>query len=277
MSRRLECRGLTAARESMVVLRDLDLDVDAGEVLTLLGPNGAGKTTLLLTLAGLLPARGGTVAVDGVELRNASATQANREGIVLVPDNRCLFTTLTVEQNLEVPRRRGGPTPKDMVSTFPALERRWKVHAGALSGGEQQMLAMARALMQEPKVLLIDEMSMGLAPLVVESLFQTVRGIAAEHGTAIVLVEQHVKLSLEVADQAIVLNHGQVVLRDRAASLRDDDRVERAYFDDMGPAGTPDADGGGGGAAPSPAAAPVGVPAADGQAPAPQVGANPNG
>ncbi|UDY36639.1 ABC transporter ATP-binding protein [Dermatobacter hominis] len=276
MTARLECRNLTAARETITVLRDLDLDVDAGQVLTLLGPNGAGKTTLLLTLAGLLPARAGSVSVDGVELRNASATQANRHGVVLVPDNRCLFTSLTVEQNLAVPRRRGGPTPRDMLSTFPALERRWKVSAGALSGGEQQMLAMARALIQEPKVLLIDEMSMGLAPLVVESLFQAVRAIAAEHGTAIVLVEQHVKLSLEVADEAIVLNHGQVVLRDRAESLRHDDRVERAYFDDTGDA-VPSGDGATSFAPAGPAAAHEPLDGrSDGHA-APQVGSNPNG
>jgi branched-chain amino acid transport system ATP-binding protein len=142
------------------------------------------------------------------------------------------------------------------------------------------MLAMARALIQEPKVLLVDEMSMGLAPLVVESLFQTVRSIAAEHGTAIVLVEQHVKLSLEVADEAIVLNHGQVVLRDRADALREDDRVERAYFDDMGPGGPPDD-----GTAPPPPGGPAGPPGPspqldgrhDGHGASPQVGANPNG
>ena len=168
--------------------------MESGEVLTLLGPNGAGKTTLLLTLAGLLPAQDGTVAVDGTELKNGRPSLANSAGVILVPDDRCLFTTLAVEENLKVAARKGGPQPRDMLEIFPALEKRWELKAGALSGGEQQMLAMARALIQEPKVLLVDEMSMGLAPLVVESLFEAVRRIAAEHGCAVVLVEQHVSL-----------------------------------------------------------------------------------
>ncbi len=233
-SPRLECRALTGGRGSTVVFRDLDLDVHAASVLALLGPNGAGKSTLLLTLAGLLPARGGQARVDGVPLRNGSAVAASRAGVVLVPDNRSLFTTLTTEENLEVARRRGGPAPRDLIETFPALEHRWRVPAGALSGGEQQMLAMARALIQQPKVLLVDEMSMGLAPLVVETLFDTVRRIANDHGTAIVLVEQHVKLALGVADEAAVLNRGTVVLRGPAAALRaDGDRLERAYLGEL--------------------------------------------
>jgi branched-chain amino acid transport system ATP-binding protein len=228
---RFECRGLTGGRGSTVVFRDLDLDVHAGSVLALLGPNGAGKSTLLLTLAGLLPAHAGTVKVDGVRLSNGSPVAASRTGVVLVPDNRSLFTTLTVEENLEVARRRNGPPPRELLDVFPALERRWGLAAGALSGGEQQMLAMARALIQQPKVLLVDEMSMGLAPLVVEALFDTVRRIATDHGAAIVLVEQHVKLALGVADEAAVLNRGTIVLRGAAGELASDaKRIERAYL-----------------------------------------------
>jgi branched-chain amino acid transport system ATP-binding protein len=239
MSARLECRDFTGGRGSTVAFRDLDLDVDAGTVLALLGPNGAGKTTLLLTLAGLLPAHGGTVSVDGTALRNGSPVNASRAGIVLVPDNRSLFTTLTVEENLEVARRRGGPGPRSLLDVFPALEKRWRLPAGALSGGEQQMLAMARALVQQPKVLLIDEMSMGLAPLVVETLFDTVRQIATDHDAAVVLVEQHVNLALRVADEAAVLNRGAIVLRGGADELgADGDRLERAYFGDAEPATT---------------------------------------
>jgi branched-chain amino acid transport system ATP-binding protein len=231
---RLECRGLTGGRGTTVVFRDLDLDVAAGSVLALLGPNGAGKSTLLLTLAGLLPSRAGTVRVEGSPLRPGNAVAANRAGVVLVPDNRSLFTTLTVEENLEVARSRRGPAPRELLDVFPALERRWKLRAGELSGGEQQMLAMARALIQQPKVLLVDEMSMGLAPLVVETLFATVRQIAHEHDAAVVLVEQHVKLALGVADEAAVLNRGAIVLRGPAPELlADGQRIERAYLGEL--------------------------------------------
>jgi branched-chain amino acid transport system ATP-binding protein len=234
MSVRLECRGLTGGRGATLVFRDLELDVEAGSVLALLGPNGAGKSTLLLTLAGLLPARAGIVAVDGARLRNGNPVAASRAGVVLVPDDRSLFTTLTVEENLEVARRRNGTAPRELLEVFPALEKRWQLTAGALSGGEQQMLAMARALIQQPKVLLVDEMSLGLAPLVVEALFDTVRRIASDHGAAIVLVEQHVSLALNVADEAAVLNRGTIVLRGAADELRHDtERIERAYFGDV--------------------------------------------
>jgi branched-chain amino acid transport system ATP-binding protein len=231
---RFECRGLTGGRGATVVFRDLDLDVRAGTVLALLGPNGAGKSTLLLTLAGLLPPRSGEVRVEGTKLRSGNPVAANRAGVVLVPDNRSLFTTLTVEENLEVARSRRGPAPRELMDVFPALDRRWKLRAGALSGGEQQMLAMARALIQQPKVLLIDEMSMGLAPMVVESLFATVRRIAHDHDAAVVLVEQHVKLALGVADEAAVLNRGTIVLRGPAPELlADGQRIERAYLGEL--------------------------------------------
>jgi branched-chain amino acid transport system ATP-binding protein len=231
---RLECQELAGGRGSTVVFRDLDLDVRAGTVLALLGPNGAGKSTLLLTIAGLLPYKAGRVAVEGAALRTGNPVAASRAGVVLVPDNRSLFTTLSVEENLEVARRRGGPAARTLLDVFPALERRWRLPAGALSGGEQQMLAMARALIQQPKVLLVDEMSMGLAPLVVETLFDTVRQIAHDHAAAVVLVEQHVKLALGVADEATVLNRGRIVLRGTAADLgRDSARLERAYLGEL--------------------------------------------
>jgi branched-chain amino acid transport system ATP-binding protein len=133
-----------------------------------------------------------------------------------------------------VARRRGGPATRELLDVFPALEKRWGLRAGALSGGEQQMLAMARALVQQPRVLLVDEMSMGLAPLVVESLFDTVRRIASDHGAAIILVEQHVTLALTVADEAAVLNRGTIVLRGPATELRADaKRIERAYLGEL--------------------------------------------
>ncbi len=228
---RLSCRGLTGGRAATVVFRDLDLDVPAGSVLALLGPNGAGKSTLMLTLAGLLPARRGAASVDGVPLRNGDAVAASRAGLVLVPDNRSLFPSLTVAENLEVARRRRGPAPRDVLAVFPALERRWTLRAGSLSGGEQQMLAMARAIVQEPKVLLVDEMSMGLAPVAVQALLPAIRALADRFGVGIVLVEQHIDLALSIADRATVLHHGRVVLTGPAADLRADRQaVADAYF-----------------------------------------------
>ena len=237
MTARLRCRELSGGRGDTTTFRDLDLAVDAGRVLALLGPNGSGKTTLLLTIAGLLPAQKGGVEVDGRKLANGRAAAANRAGVILVPDNRSLFTTMTVEDNLKVASRRGGPSPREMLEVFPALEKRWQLRAGALSGGEQQMLAMARALIQQPTALLIDEMSLGLAPLVVESLFAAVRRVADEHGCAVVLVEQHVNLALGIADDAAVLSHGALVLQGSAASLKErPEDLERAYFGGTAPA-----------------------------------------
>ena len=237
MSARLECTELAGGHGTTVAFRDIDLAVEAGTIEALLGPNGAGKTTFLLTVAGLLPAQAGAVAVDGQPLKPGRPASASKAGVVLVPDNRSLFTTLTVEENLKAASHKGGPSPRELLDVFPALEKRWTLRAGALSGGEQQMLAMARALIQEPKVLLIDEMSMGLAPLVVESLFETVGRIAKEQGCAVLLVEQHVNLALEVADSASVLNRGEIVLRGAAKDLlTDPSRLESAYFGTAEPA-----------------------------------------
>jgi branched-chain amino acid transport system ATP-binding protein len=231
VSPRLECRQLTGGRGSTVVFRKIDLAVESGTIRALLGANGAGKSTLLLTIAGLLPQRGGTVVVDGEPLKPGRPTAASRAGVVLVPDNRSLFSTLTVEENLRAGAHKGGPAPLEMLDGFPALKRRARLRAGSLSGGEQQMLAIARALIQQPKVLLIDEMSLGLAPRVVRSLFDTVRRSADEHRCAIVLVEQHVNLALQVADSASVLNRGEIVLQGSAAELRaEPGRLEQAYF-----------------------------------------------
>jgi branched-chain amino acid transport system ATP-binding protein len=233
---RVACAGLSGGYGTTTAFRNIDLEIQAGTIEALLGPNGAGKTTLLLTMSGFLPPQEGTVAVDGTPLKPGRPHKASKAGMVLVPDKRNLFTTLSVEENLRTARHRGGPSPRDMLDVFPALEKRWTLRAGALSGGEQQMLAMARALIQEPKVLLIDEMSMGLAPLIVKSLFETVQRIASEHGCAVLLVEQHVNLALEVADSASVLNRGSIVLRGPAKELLGEaERLEAAYFGTMEP------------------------------------------
>lgn len=167
MSTVLSCTALDAGYVGRPCVRGFDLELQVGEVLALLGPNGAGKTTTLMTLAGLLPCLGGEVCIDGHPVKPGHARSAVKAGLVLVPDDRSLFTTLTVEENLRlsVRARRGWRTERDTVlETFPQLADRLKVPAGALSGGEQQMLAIGRALVQHPKVLLIDELSMGLAP-----------------------------------------------------------------------------------------------------------------
>jgi len=228
---RLECRELMCGYGSIAVVRDFELAVEAGRVVAVLGPNGAGKTTVMNTLAGLQPRLAGEVLVDGTPLRSGRPTAASDAGLVLVPDDRSLFFTLSVRENVEAARRRGSPPAKQMIEYFPTLESRWNVAAGACSGGEQQMLAVARALVQNPKVLLIDEMSMGLAPVIVEDLLPRVRQIADSTGAVVVLVEQHVQLALDIADEALVLVHGDTVLRGAARELTaDPDRLEAAYL-----------------------------------------------
>ncbi|WP_261568179.1 ABC transporter ATP-binding protein [Frankia gtarii] len=233
----LRTRGLICGHGRVPVVRGLDLDLDRGSVLAVLGPNGAGKTTLMTTLAGLLPRLGGEVLVDGQPMPNARPATTSRAGMVLVSDDRALFTGLSVRENLMIARRRDGPTLSEALDLFPALKRRLSVNAGALSGGEQQMLAVARALVQNPRILLVDEMSMGLAPVIVEELLPVVRRIADDTGAVVVLVEQHVHLALEVADRAIVLVHGDVTLSGDAAVLaRDPQQLEAAYLGAVEPA-----------------------------------------
>jgi branched-chain amino acid transport system ATP-binding protein len=238
------CRGLGAGYGSLAVVRDLDLAIDSGRVLAVLGPNGAGKSTLLLTLAGFLPRQTGDVLLGGTPLPSGKPGVASKAGLVLVPDDRALFTSLTVEENLKAARSPDS-NHDDVVDLFPALRTRWKVMAGSLSGGEQQMLALARALVQRPRVLLIDEMSMGLAPIIVEQLMPVVRQIATETDAVVVLVEQHVALALEVADEAIVLAHGRIALSGAAADLASDPkRLEAAYLGEvLAPTATSAGDG----------------------------------
>ncbi|MCU1345135.1 MAG: putative transport protein ATP-binding component [Acidimicrobiia bacterium] len=231
MTAALSCKSLRAGYGKLTVVRDFNLEAEPGTVVAVLGPNGAGKTTLMLTIAGLQPSLGGEITIEGTPLPSGRPAAANKAGVVLVPDDRALFTTLTVAENVAAASRKGSPTKDDILAIFPALAARWNLKAGALSGGEQQMLAVARAMVQRPRVLLIDEMSMGLAPVIVEALLPLVRDLASSSGAVVVMVEQHVQLALECADHAVVLVHGEVVLSGPAAQLAAEPaRLEAAYL-----------------------------------------------
>ena len=232
MSPVLTCSGVDAGYvPGRPVLRNVNISLEPGTVLALLGPNGAGKTTLMLTIAGLRAPLAGQIGLGGVPVRPGSPRAAVKAGLVLVPDDRSLFKSLTVTENLKLASRRGATTIETIFDYFPELKRRVKVAAGNLSGGEQQMLAIGRALMQDPKVLLVDELSMGLAPVIVEALLPVIRRVADDTGAACVIVEQHVMLALEIADTAMVLAHGDVALHGDAKELAAKEaRIERAYL-----------------------------------------------
>jgi branched-chain amino acid transport system ATP-binding protein len=227
----LACADIKAGYEQVTIVRAFNLDAHAGSVVAVLGPNGAGKTTLLTTLAGLLPAQDGTITLAGQPLKHGRPATTCRAGLVLVPDDRALFRTMSVEENLKAASGKRKKSIDSVIDVFPQLGTRRKVAAGNLSGGEQQMLAVGRALMQEPRVLLLDEMSMGLAPVIVEELLPMVRRIADETNAVVVLVEQHVSLALEIADRAMILVHGEVILDRPAEELRaDPTMLEAAYL-----------------------------------------------
>ena len=224
----LDLRGISAGYGAATVLRDVDLAVDAGEVVALLGPNGAGKTTTLLTISGLVPIRSGKASVLGVNPSGTSPHALARRGVVHLPENRGVLGQLTVRENLSLGLgRKSGVC--SALTTFPELEPLLNRRAGLLSGGEQQMLALGRALAAEPKILLLDEMSLGLAPVIVERLMPYARS-AAQAGAAVLLVEQHTDLALDVSDRAYVLVHGEVVLDGASSRLRTQRHLLDAAF-----------------------------------------------
>jgi branched-chain amino acid transport system ATP-binding protein len=212
--------GLTAGYGDLAVVRDLSLRVDAGEVVALLGPNGAGKTTTLLTACGFLRPLSGGVRVVGQPLHRGGPSEAARRGVAMVPEDRSLFFDLTVQENLRVGSHGKRAPIRQVLDFFPELVELSKRRAGLLSGGQQQMLAIARGLVAQPKLLVVDEMSLGLAPLIVQRLLGLLREVATTTGTAMLLVEQHVHLALTVADRAYVLSHGELALEGAAEELR---------------------------------------------------------
>jgi branched-chain amino acid transport system ATP-binding protein len=216
----LHVESLDAGYDGSPVVRELSLEVAAGEVVALLGPNGAGKSTTLNTIAGLQSAIGGSVRLEGEDVAGVPAHRLARRGVALVPEGRSLFFGLTVREHLKLAETKGSIRRDQLLEMLPELARCLDRKAGVLSGGEQQMLAVGRALVCAPRLLLVDEMSLGLAPVIVERLLPILRRVADELGAGVLFVEQHVALALDVADRAYVLSHGRLVLAGKAADLR---------------------------------------------------------
>jgi branched-chain amino acid transport system ATP-binding protein len=231
----LEVNAIDVAYGDAPALWDVSLGVAAGEIVAVIGPNGAGKTTLINTIAGLLRWRRGQIRLDAVDLAAIPPHQVCVQGIALVPEGRRLFTRMTVEENLEIGCYRHGARAARAASLeriyglFPVLRERRRQLAGLLSGGQQQMLAIGRALMAQPRLMLFDEPSLGLAPAVVDAMFDIVRAVRAE-GVAVLLVEQNVVKALEIADRAYVLEQGRIVTSGLPAALLEQPHIREAYL-----------------------------------------------
>jgi branched-chain amino acid transport system ATP-binding protein len=233
----LELRGITAGYGRVTVLRDVSLGLGRGEVAALLGPNGAGKTTLLSTVAGLLRPSAGQILSEGADLTRLPTHERTRAGISLIPEGRGIFRNLTVKENLglELPPWLKGEGVDRALEAFPLLRERLGQTAGTMSGGQQQMLAVARAYLARPKVVLLDEVSMGLAPKIIDQIFDSLMQLVRE-GISILLVEQYVNRALELASSAHLLNRGELVFSGAAGEL-DEEMMLQGYLGVVGPEG----------------------------------------
>ncbi|WP_029917541.1 ABC transporter ATP-binding protein [Pelobacter seleniigenes] len=217
-------------------LKDVSIEVQEGEIVALIGANGAGKTTTLMSICGITPPRSGEILLDGDPIQNLSAEKIVHKGIIQVPEGRRIFPDLTVQENLEMGaflRNNKKLIQQDMnyvMTLFPILEKRRNQPGGTLSGGEQQMLAISRALMARPRVLLLDEPSLGLAPLIIKQIFEIIRHINKENNTTIFLVEQNANQALKLAHRGYVMENGRITLVDSAANLLDNEDVKKAYL-----------------------------------------------
>lgn len=231
----LEVENVHVYYGNIHALRGVSLTVEEGEIVTLIGANGAGKSTTLFTISGLLKPRDGTIRLEGDDLRIYPAHEVVAKGVCQVPEGRRIFTRLTVQENLEMgafTRTDRAGIKQDLeraFNLFPRLKERRNQVGGTLSGGEQQMLATARALMSRPRLLLLDEPSMGLAPILVEAIFDIVREINSQ-GTTILLVEQNAQMALQIAHRGYVLESGVVALSDTAENLRQNEMVQKVYL-----------------------------------------------
>ena len=226
----LEVRGLQVRYGGIRAVKGVDLEVREGELVCLIGANGAGKTSTLKAICRLLPSQAALARYAGADLDGLRVHELPRRGLVMVPEGRGVFPQLTVEENLAMGAyARGGASPEAQYASFPRLKERRHQIAGTLSGGEQQMLAIARALMSEPKLLLLDEPSMGLAPLMVAKIFEIVREVASR-GVTILLVEQNALLALQVASRGYVMESGEITLTGRSEALLKDPKVREAYL-----------------------------------------------
>ena len=231
----LEISNLHTYYGNIHALKGISLRVERGEIVTLIGANGAGKTTTLQTISGLQKPRQGTIQLDGEELTHLKAHEIVYKGVVMVPEGRGIFARLTVSENLDLgaysrtDSKAIGVDRERVFTTLPRLKEREKQVAGTLSGGEQQMLAIGRALMAHPRLMLLDEPSMGLAPILVESIFNTIQQINKE-GTTILLVEQNALMALSIANRGYVIQTGEIVLADAASKLEANEMVRKSYL-----------------------------------------------